>query len=132
MNTFVTAGVVALGVGEADVLHPQPPEAGRGRIAPAGSTSGAMARKEVKSSMNSDDSYSILTLKTAFISRSPPRTNTAPAAVPASARPIRPFRARTSRAATIPASPTVVARLPSSDTRSRCLATLRSSTRCSS
>ena len=42
--------------------------------------------------MNSDGSYSMPAPKTAFISRSP-RTNTAPAAVPASARPIRPFRA---------------------------------------
>ena len=90
-----------------------------------------MATNEVKSSMNSEDSYSIPELKTAFISRSP-RTKTAPAAVPASARPMRPLRASTSRPATIPASTTVVARLPSSDTRSRRLATLRSSAMCSS
>jgi hypothetical protein len=90
-----------------------------------------MATNEVKSSMNSDDSYSSPALKTAFISRSP-STNTTPAAAPASASPMRPLRARTSRAATIPASTTVVARFPSSDTRSRRLATLRSSAMCSS
>jgi hypothetical protein len=90
-----------------------------------------MATNEVKSSMNSDDSYSMPAAKTEFISRSP-RTNTAPAAVPASARPMRPLRASASRAATVPASTVVVSRLPSSETRRRRLATLRSSARCSS
>ena len=33
-DTSVTAGVVGARVGEADVLDPQPPEAGRGRVAP--------------------------------------------------------------------------------------------------
>ena len=57
----------------------------------------------MKSSMNSDDSYSMPALKIMFISRSP-RTNTV-SVVPASARPIRPFRARTEQGGDDPGEP---------------------------